>query len=994
MAPFDESSKRWSSEPDEGRKDIDEEDTGEFQFCPSLQPDEGDRDHQDLTETEQKRIVDIVRFEPTGNSQLENRWGLESGSEVHQYLESHLSAYYYRDSESYIRATEEAKDFVDEHQALYQDVTKEPGRREEATPNIINRDLLMELVAVTQRLGHLPSPEEVDENAEYAAQQYRDEFGSLFEAYKEAGVLPDSASRSEYSELLESNAEERNEDTKDETATETSNGEEPSRDELIDELQRLYSQLEGLPLPSEMNEKGKFATKAYYSEFGSWDESLEAASIDKKEEVFLEIARVVEKIGGLPTYDEMGEYGKFSASIVSKYLDGWSDAKAEFEEWYKKQDAAGEAQTEAPDESSNDVPTREDLLVELKRIDQEIDRLPYPADVNQESSYSADLYQERFDWWYAALEAADLVDEDTFLEEMKQVAEQVEGIPSRSEMNEHGQYSATMISNHFGGWDEAIDQLNDRLDVVDLEPDDEEEPKKDVDEIDGPTEHEEETSQQNPPQEAEEDGLGAEEQTHGDLLAELRSVTTKLGRLPKPHEFREHGDFPLREYTEAFGSWTEALEAAALEPEDRLINELRTIEQKTDSVPTTGDVKKLGKYPLSWYRDYFGSWYDTLAAAGFDQPTKEDLINEIQQIEAEIGRVPTKTEIEQNSEYSSQSFLIVFDSFRDAVSNAGLSYRSAILESIRDVTRELGERPSTVDFDNHSPYNIGIVYKEFNSWDEALTAAGVTNTGEIQPAEEVSGVESTPETKPSPLAEYYQSFENLLAVQDALSCVEIHTTDEKAPMQEWYDRISARVHGPPPDDWSTGYSTQVASATDLDFDKYVDIYGDGSRVQEFECTQVQSIPDSIKQLLEIITEDETRLDYQLPCAPDSGTPLPVIVESDAELDRATGLLEEFPSAPPTIVSEVAEDEASASPESEESIPTTTVSTHQSPDEKTPITEVRGVSTSVAQALQEAGYEWEQDLRKATDSELASVEGLTKQQVQLIRAAVGRASSKE
>lgn len=66
-----------------------------------------------LTDEERERLADVVRLQPTKNSELEECWGLESGSEVHRYLESHLKAYYYRDDNSLIRATDEAADLVD-----------------------------------------------------------------------------------------------------------------------------------------------------------------------------------------------------------------------------------------------------------------------------------------------------------------------------------------------------------------------------------------------------------------------------------------------------------------------------------------------------------------------------------------------------------------------------------------------------------------------------------------------------------------------------------------------------------------------------------------------------------------------------------------------------------------------------------------------------------------------------------------------------------------
>ncbi|MFA9517268.1 DUF5797 family protein [Halopenitus sp. H-Gu1] len=78
-----------------------------------------------LTEEELTRLADIVRLQPTKNSELQDAWGLDSGSEVHSYLESHLKEYYYRDDDSLIRATGEAAGLVD----------VEPGIESEGGPD-------------------------------------------------------------------------------------------------------------------------------------------------------------------------------------------------------------------------------------------------------------------------------------------------------------------------------------------------------------------------------------------------------------------------------------------------------------------------------------------------------------------------------------------------------------------------------------------------------------------------------------------------------------------------------------------------------------------------------------------------------------------------------------------------------------------------------------------------------------------------------------------
>ena len=66
-----------------------------------------------LSEEACDRLADVVELQPTKNSELQDRWGVDSGSEVHSYLEDELKEYYFRDDNSLIRATEEAAELVD-----------------------------------------------------------------------------------------------------------------------------------------------------------------------------------------------------------------------------------------------------------------------------------------------------------------------------------------------------------------------------------------------------------------------------------------------------------------------------------------------------------------------------------------------------------------------------------------------------------------------------------------------------------------------------------------------------------------------------------------------------------------------------------------------------------------------------------------------------------------------------------------------------------------
>ena len=58
-----------------------------------------------LSEEAESRLADLVALQPTKNAELQDRWEMDSGSEVHQYLESELEEYYYRNEDSLICAT-------------------------------------------------------------------------------------------------------------------------------------------------------------------------------------------------------------------------------------------------------------------------------------------------------------------------------------------------------------------------------------------------------------------------------------------------------------------------------------------------------------------------------------------------------------------------------------------------------------------------------------------------------------------------------------------------------------------------------------------------------------------------------------------------------------------------------------------------------------------------------------------------------------------------
>jgi hypothetical protein len=118
-----------------------------------------------LTEEDKERLADVVKLQPTKNKELQERWEMESGSEVHQYLENNLKEYYYRDDNSLIRATKEAAELVDVEPGVVDDA------EEGGVPDVVRVPTLQ-----AQVLQVLAGPEEDSESVVKVLNKLRAEF--------------------------------------------------------------------------------------------------------------------------------------------------------------------------------------------------------------------------------------------------------------------------------------------------------------------------------------------------------------------------------------------------------------------------------------------------------------------------------------------------------------------------------------------------------------------------------------------------------------------------------------------------------------------------------------------------------------------------------------------------------------------------------------------------------------------------------------------------
>jgi hypothetical protein len=219
-----------------------------------------------------------------------------------------------------------------------------------------------------------------------------------------------------------------------------------ARASMLDTVRALYQRLGRIPKTTELPEECEYSPNDFYKEFGSWDETLEAAGIDKEQALLEEIRLVAEELGRVPNTADMDEHGTYSGAYYGSYFGSWSTAidKSEVEKKYEDKNASEKE--------------RKNYVDDIKKYAEETDEVLKATEFSDQSDYSLNEFLQSFESWYDALEEAGVDNSSRLLDEMRRVGEIVGHRPSTAEMNEHGSVSAGMYSDYFGTYTAAIEE--------------------------------------------------------------------------------------------------------------------------------------------------------------------------------------------------------------------------------------------------------------------------------------------------------------------------------------------------------------------------------------------------------------------------------------------------------------------------------------------------------------------------------------------------------
>ena len=218
-----------------------------------------------------------------------------------------------------------------------------------------------------------------------------------------------------------------------------------------------------------------------------------------------------------------------------------------------------------------------------------------------------------------------------------------------------------------------------------------------------------------------------------DLRAELHRIDDLVDGYPTPDDIDAHSTYTATQFTDTFESWSDALHAADIHPEERIIDDIQRIADKIDAVPTLSDITTHSHYTPATLGEHFGSFDAAIAAAGVHDRTQSPPSNDTVRDSTEHDATsPTHNTAETpdtttTSSSSSDSQPRTTDTTTEtSIRDELISELEALADDWDTINRKL-----LYSVGDHHPDE----YKDvFGSLDAALVEAGITDPDTVEAA--------------------------------------------------------------------------------------------------------------------------------------------------------------------------------------------------------------------------------------------------------------------
>lgn len=185
------------------------------------------------------------------------------------------------------------------------DVLAAAGLSPDENPHTVSdSELVAELASVASELHHAPRTSDIKDLAEYHVDTYRARFGGLEQALQRAEVPTHNL------------------------------GYQCPEEDLVREIRNVAARVGYRPKSSEMEDYGKYTLTTYLNRWESWNGALAAAGFDplpedseiRRQELLDELRRLYDLFDERPAQWHMKYYGEFSREAYLKQFDDWNTA--------------------------------------------------------------------------------------------------------------------------------------------------------------------------------------------------------------------------------------------------------------------------------------------------------------------------------------------------------------------------------------------------------------------------------------------------------------------------------------------------------------------------------------------------------------------------------------------------------------------------------------------------------------------------------------------
>lgn len=256
--------------------------------------------------------------------------------------------------------------------------------------------LINELERIARELGEVPTYSQIDEHGRYSSGMYADEFGTITAARGAA----------DFTEIKEDNQESQPRSSSEPNVSTDKAGESDNelgvtKSELTEEIRRLDTGERLFPYASDMDSDGKYKTYDCLQEFGSWDDALEAAGIDKRVRLLDELRHLRDELGRMPKMTDMDHRGAVSSSMYANFFGSWTEVKALIKDEQQATETnrgANSTDGSRDEDDSSNVSTIDDSESLVWEDIPRNSRLPGPiaVQIKQEKKYRTDRVEGRY----------------------------------------------------------------------------------------------------------------------------------------------------------------------------------------------------------------------------------------------------------------------------------------------------------------------------------------------------------------------------------------------------------------------------------------------------------------------------------------------------------------------------------------------------------------------------------------------------------------------